>query len=173
LHVEQDRYSSHYIEGTQIAATFSSTSTKWERQLGYSAGVYGTLGQPGAGNVPGGRYSVAGQWIDHSGNLWLFGGVGFDSTGAYLGLLNDLWMYNPSTNQWTWMSGSNTIPCYACAQPGMYGTLGTAAITNVPGGRYSSGIMIDSKGNFWLFGGFGADANGNLFDNNDLWRYQH
>ena len=35
-------------------------------------------------------------WIDSSGNLWLFGGYGYDSTGQ-LGYLNDLWQYDPST----------------------------------------------------------------------------
>jgi hypothetical protein len=30
------------------------------------------------------------SWIDSSGNLWLFGGYGYDSTGA-LGYLNDMW----------------------------------------------------------------------------------
>jgi hypothetical protein len=37
-------------------------------------------------------------------NLWLFGGVGYDSTGD-LGYLNDLWQYNPRT-ELTWINGS-------------------------------------------------------------------
>ena len=27
-----------------------------------------------------------------------------------LAILNDLWEFNPSTNQWTWMGGSKTVP---------------------------------------------------------------
>jgi N-acetylneuraminic acid mutarotase len=46
--------------------------------------------------MPGGRNSIS-SWIDTSGNLWLFGGDGYDSTGE-LGYLNDLWQYNPSTS---------------------------------------------------------------------------
>jgi hypothetical protein len=47
---------------------------------------------PAAANVPGGRgYGVS--WFDKSGNVWLFGGDGYDSTGS--GLLNDLWRYQP------------------------------------------------------------------------------
>ncbi len=38
--------------------------------------------------------------------LWLFGGFGIDSTGES-GLLNDLWEFNPSTLEWTWMGGSS------------------------------------------------------------------
>ncbi len=55
------------------------------------SGVYGSLGTPSSTNVPGGR-SDAVSWVDASGNLWLFGGNGDDSTGA-LGYLNDLWKY--------------------------------------------------------------------------------
>jgi hypothetical protein len=64
--------------------------------LDNTAGVYGTQGVASASNAPGGR-SGASSWIDASGNLWLFGGVG----------LNDLWEYAPSTGDWTWVSGSN------------------------------------------------------------------
>src|SRR5271170_4408486 len=65
------------------------------------AGVYGTLGTPATGNLPGSRDSAA-TWTDSNGNLWLFGGTGIDASGN-LGYLNDLWEYSPSTNQWTWM----------------------------------------------------------------------
>ena len=52
-------------------------------------GVYGTKGLADAANVPGARYrSIC--WTDSNGNLWLFGGLGYDSGGSY-GRLNDLW----------------------------------------------------------------------------------
>ncbi len=60
-----------------------------------TSGSYGTSGTTSVSNAPGGRNSI-GTWIDSSGNLWLFGGYGYDSTGQ-LGYLNDLWQYNPST----------------------------------------------------------------------------
>jgi hypothetical protein len=59
---------------------------------GGQIGVYGMLGVAGD-NIPGGRFGASG-WIDSSGNLWLFGGDGYDSTGAQ-GNLNDLWKYQP------------------------------------------------------------------------------
>jgi hypothetical protein len=60
---------------------------------GGQSGVYGTLETPASGNIPGGRASAA-SWTDSSGNLWLFGGRGFDVNGNY-GELNDLWVYQP------------------------------------------------------------------------------
>jgi hypothetical protein len=88
-------------------------------------GIYGTLGVPTAGNVPGSR-SGASTSVDNAGNVWLFGGFGIDSANT-LGALNDLWKFDPSTNEWTWISGGNTIgnscASYYCGLPGVYGTL--------------------------------------------------
>jgi len=132
-------------------------------------GVYGTLGSATATNIPGGR-SGASCWTDSSGNFWLFGGSGFDANQT-IGELNDLWEFNPLTKEWTWMGGSSTLGNNS-GQPGVYGTIGTAAAANIPGGRYSAATWTDSSGNFWLFGGQGADANGNFGQLNDLWEFQ-
>ena len=143
---------------------------------GYSNGTYGALGMPGG--VPGSRQSAAG-WTDSSGNLWLFGGNGLDSA-AYLagkpGDLNDLWEYNPSTSQWTWMGGSSHFvdEDYTPGSYAVYGTLGQPSAANVPGGRWGMAAWKDSSGNFWLFGGSGFSAS-NSYDQeeplNDLWEY--
>jgi len=125
-------------------------------------GIYGTQGIPSTSNVPGGRYQTPVSWIDGSGNLWLFGGVGFDSTGTN-GYLNDLWEFTPTTKEWTWVSGSSTASAV-----GVYGTLGTAAAGNTPGARSGAVGWVDSNGNFWLFGGVGP--NGATL-NNDLWEF--
>ena len=127
-------------------------------------GVYGAQGTSAAGNVPGARDNSV-SWIDSAGDLWLFGGSGYDSAGN-LGQLNDLWRYSPASGQWTWVSGSNTVNAKAT-----YGTQGTAAAGNVPGARDGSVSWIDSAGNLWLFGGWGYDSAGNLADLNDLWVY--
>ena len=133
-------------------------------------GVYGTQGTPAPGNVPGPRFDAS-SWADSSGNLWLFGGEGWDSTGT-LGILNDLWKY--SGGEWTWMSGSNTANQY-----GTYGTLGTPAPGNVPGARANPVTWVDDSGALWLFGGEGNDLNGIQCEKdpyapcnlNDLWKY--
>jgi N-acetylneuraminic acid mutarotase len=126
--------------------------------------VYGTQGAAAASNVPGARNGSF-SWIDSAGDLWLFGGTGFDSTGTQA-LLNDLWRYSPGTGQWTWMSGSITA-----GAKGVYGTLGMTSAGNVPGARSGSISWTDSAGNLWLFGGFGFDSAGSSGDLNDLWRY--
>lgn len=124
------------------------------------SGNYGTLGTGASGNVPGAR-SDAVTWTDQYGNLWLFGGTGYDSAGA-LGQLNDLWVY--SNNQWIWQSGSNVVN-----QSGVYGSQGSAAPDNVPGARSDAATWIDQSGNFWLFGGTGFDSAGTYGQLNDLW----
>jgi N-acetylneuraminic acid mutarotase len=125
-------------------------------------GVYGTKGTPSSSNVPGTRFQAV-SWMDKSGNLWLSGGIGRDSTGTK-GNLNDLWKFD-GTN-WIWISGSNVI-----AQTGVYGTKGTSSPSNVPGSRNSAVSWTDNGGNLWLFGGFGNDSTGTLSLLNDLWKF--
>jgi hypothetical protein len=125
------------------------------------SGIYGTQGVASSSNVPGARNSEV-RWLDSSGNLWLFGGGGYDANGT-LGPLNDLWEY--SSGQWTWMGGSNVAN-----QSGVYGTQGQAAPNNIPGGLFHSVSWIDKSGNFWLFGGNIQLNTGELYLN-DLWMY--
>jgi N-acetylneuraminic acid mutarotase len=133
-------------------------------------GVYGTLGVASATNVPGGRYYAV-SWTDKQGNLWLFGGEGEDAVETF-GILNDLWEFNVTTREWTWMSGSTTIPGYGDGQPGVYGQLGIPGTKNTPGGRFGAFGWTDQQGNLWLFGGGGFDSTGAIFgDLNDLWEY--
>ena len=128
------------------------------------AGTYGTQGAAASSNVPGAREAAV-SWLDSSGNLWLFGGLGSDSAGN-LGILNDVWKYNPATFEWAWISGSNTVN-----QTGNYGTQGTAASSNVPGARFGAATWLDSYGKLWLFGGSGFDSVGSSGYLNDLWKY--
>jgi N-acetylneuraminic acid mutarotase len=155
---------------------FNPSSSEWAWMGGSSTvgsngdqpGVYGTLGTPAIGNIPGNR-SEASNWSVGSGNLWLFGGNGYDANGDG-GYLNDLWEFNPAANEWAWMGGSNTVG-ESGAQSGVYGTLGTLAAGNTPGGRAAASNWTDSSGNLWLFGGYGADANGIGGYLSDLWEF--
>ncbi len=162
---------------------FNPSTNQWTwisgSSTGNSAGVNGTMGSPSPANVPSGRYGAVG-WVDHSGNLWMFGGYG--SVNGYVSegisqvqwVLNDLWMFNPSTSQWAWMGGSSTFTCYEqtvqCYPPsGVYGTMGTQDSANMPGARAYATAWTDTSGNFWLFGGSGYDSQGNWGEPNDLW----
>lgn len=133
---------------------------------GNQPGSYGTLGVAVPGNVPGARANGV-AWTDASGNLWLFGGEGYDSTGTCTEspcILNDLWKYN--NGEWTWIGGSNLIDA-----PGTYGTQGISGSKNVPGARSQAVSWIDAAGNLWLFGGIGLDSMGNYGELSDLWKY--
>ena len=138
---------------------------------GVQTSVYGTMGKPAATNIPGWREEAV-TWTDKDGNLWLFGGDGIDAAGNQ-GALNDLWKFNPRLGQngeWAWMGGSSTVGNNG-GQSGVYGTLAVPAAANIPGGRADLVSWTDSNGNFWLFGGYGADANGNWGILNDLWKF--
>ena len=146
-----------------IPATNQWTWMKGDSSAYNHSGIYGTQGIPAAANNPGGRFGST-LWVDASGNLWLFGGAGFGISGPNDDL-NDLWKYDTSTNQWTWVKGDNTID-----KIGIYGVKNVASATNKPGSRDEFISWTDNSGNFWLFGGFGWDVSTNGFLN-DLWKY--
>jgi hypothetical protein len=131
--------------------------------------VYGTQGTAASGNIPGARNSGV-SWIDASGSLWLFGGGGYASPGHF-DYLNDVWKY--SAGQWTWIGGPNSVD-----QVGTYGTEGTPASGNIPGGRFHAASWLDSSGSLWLFGGNTQDPDPTLNAvgvedyRNDLWEYR-
>ena len=127
-------------------------------------GVYGSLGVPSPNNIPGARGWGCATWTDSIGDLWLFGGEGYDSLGNF-GNLNDLWSYNIASNQWTWRAG----PALS-NQPGVYGSLYQASTSFVPPPRSEANCCwIDNNNNLWLFGGYGYNITSGCF--NDIWRY--
>lgn len=126
-------------------------------------GVYGAMGVPSSANDPGARQEAA-TWFDQ-GNLWMLGGFGH-AIGSTAGELNDLWQYNSATNQWTWISGTNTLNQYAS-----YGTQGAFSATNYPGARDRAATWIDENQALWLFGGFGYTTSANTGFLSDLWTY--
>ena len=128
------------------------------------SGIYGTRGVPDAANVPGARDGSV-SWTDSTGNLWLFGGLGFDSAGTGSSL-NDLWRYDIASGDWTWMSGADTAN-----QSGVYGTRGVPDAANVPGARTGSVAWTDTSGQLWLFGGEGKARLYSSGILNDLWVY--
>lgn len=127
------------------------------------AGTYGTKGTANTANKPGGRRNAV-MWIDTSNNVWLFGGLGYDSVGGTLGYLNDMWKFDGT--DWTWISGENLI-----SQGSVFGTQGTPAAANTPSSRGGSAFWMDNSGNFWLFGGFGFPESGGLGELSDMWMF--
>jgi len=106
-------------------------------------GNYGVLGVADPANMPPSVYEPV-YWIDSNDNLWVYGG--FNANGE---LYQALWKYNPYTNLWTWMQGSN-IP----NQAAVYGIQGIPSPANTPGSRNCSVSWVDISGNLWLMGGY-------------------
>ena len=128
------------------------------------AGVYGTQGIPSASNHPGARGYGGLGWVDSAGNLWMFGGWGYDALDQY-GPLNDVWKYNIATNEWTWMKGGTLG--YQLAN---YGTLQVSSPNNDPGNRYEFNAgWSDENNNLWLFGGESQQAF--TINLSDVWKY--
>lgn len=130
-------------------------------------GSYGIQGIPDSNNKPGARGTTF-CFKDQNNNFWLFGGYGYNAGGGP-GLLNDLWKFDPISNQWTWINGTQFLN-----QPGTYGQLGNGNPGTMPGGRMHVNGWVDSLNNVWLFGGMGyaSDMSGQGIERlNDLWKY--
>src|SRR4051812_24112575 len=69
--------------------------------IGGGNGIFGVKGVPSSTNHPPSLYE-AGEWTDLQGNFWLFGGVSWSALDVYA----DLWKYDVSSNQWTWVNGT-------------------------------------------------------------------
>jgi len=148
----------------------------------HQPGVYGSEGDASPANIPGSRSDMT-QWVDGDGNLWIFGGYGYDAGLYGIEYLNDLWRFNPQTNEWTWVSGSSVLDSEKvcadlsiCGLPPVYGAKGAAAPENIPSGRAGAVGWIDKQGHFWLFGGYGLNRVGNkpgyvFCGLNELWEY--
>jgi hypothetical protein len=115
-----------------------------------AVGVYGTKGVAASTNVPGARLDAS-SWVGRDGMLWLFGGSNN----------NDLWKYNPSANNWTWVSGSK-VP----AANGVYVARGVPDSLSEPAARGGARTWVGDDGSLNLFGGLGTGLR------DDAWSYQ-
>lgn len=149
--------------GNSSAIPQSLTNWTWEsgsqtaNTLGYydtaSKGAATTTSQPSA-------RSAAMSWKDPSGQFWVFSGAG---------AVNDMWKFNTTSLQWTWISGnSSTTNSVAGTYPV---TSGTAGANYIPGQRNLGATWVDSSGNLWMFGGYGTDGNGVIGYMNDMWSF--
>ena len=140
---------------------FDPVSNNWTWMNGSvsldATAIFGTQGVGSTTNTPGSRYGSH-VWKDNSGNLWMFGGYGFDASG--LGFLSDIWRYNPSNNQWTWMDGSSTVnEAKVSLQKGVPNA------SNTPGGNHVAVSWRDASANFYILGGFNGGHS------SEFWKY--
>jgi hypothetical protein len=119
-------------------------------------GVYGTLNVSSPTVMPGGRDYPC-TWTDASGKLWMFGGRGRGNSSQW-GYLDDMWMYDTGTNEWTWANGTPTVmPAYLSYTP--------SNSTSLPTERYQAACWTSTNGDLWMYGGA---CNAYLAD---LWKY--
>ena len=121
-----------------------------------TGGQYGIQGIPALTNVPPARYLGKANWTGPDGHLYLFGGSRLG------GPLNDLWKYDITLNEWTWLAGSSNINAIA-----NYGIKGVPSVTNDPGARYQCTSNWVAENKLWLLGG----RRGIGDQGNDLWSY--
>jgi gliding motility-associated-like protein len=150
---------------------YSVVANEWTWMSGSGiadhVGSFGTIQIASATNLPPARYESAARWIDNAGNLWLFSGfLGNSNLPAPFTQLqvDDMWMFNVGTNEWTWMSGQQNGP----VAPN-YGALQVPAATNTPGARSAYSNWKDKQGNFWFFGGVSENSQAPTFG--DMWMY--
>eukprot|EP01122_Echinamoeba_exundans_P007864 TRINITY_DN2504_c0_g1_i1.p1 TRINITY_DN2504_c0_g1~~TRINITY_DN2504_c0_g1_i1.p1 ORF type:complete len:603 (+),score=76.23 TRINITY_DN2504_c0_g1_i1:1137-2945(+) len=123
--------------------TVSTGNWTWYGGSGSSSGTArspGSQGVAASSNTPGARVGCV-AWIDPtSGMFWVYGG-------SYISYYSDLWMFNPSTGYWTWVSGTTNTDTV-----GTYGSINTPSTGNHPGSRASAAAWYDG-GNLYIFGG--------------------
>jgi hypothetical protein len=145
--------------GNSVLWKFDTQTLEWTWMTGDTtallAPVYGVQGVPSPLNTPGTRGELGNCWVDSAGNFWVFGGWQFAN------YYSDMWRFDVSTNEWTWIKGPDTANV-----GGVYGTKGIPDPSNNPGARGPHTKWTDSNGNFWIFGG-GFSAN----YYNDTWRF--
>lgn len=120
---------------------------------------HGVLGTGTSATTPGERTETTAAWTDAVGDLWFFGGLGFNGTCA------DGWKYEMSSGNWIWMNGDSVENLMGV--PPVYGSQGIFSSSNAPGGRFVYCHWKDGNGKFWLYGG----GNSSYHNYADLWEF--
>jgi PKD repeat protein len=142
---------------------YTITANQWTKMKGPTLNnvpaIHAGIGVEDTLNNPAACENSVG-WTDANNNLWMFGGDFFyiDNWADHIYInYSDLWKFNISTNNWTWMGDS----------------------TGGPSGRACFAHWSDSDHNLWLFGGSMIQSwlvNCNYcdigsFGISDLWKY--
>lgn len=106
-------------------------------------------------NIPHPRMDAV-TWADGKGNVYVFGGRGTDEE-KNVGSLNDLWIWNTQEESWEYVTGERKISKKNLNE-----------FIETPSNRQGAISWVDSKGNFYLFGGNTDGQGTNL---NDFWQF--
>ncbi len=108
----------------------------------------------GAEDNPSPRTGMA-SWLDDDGNMYIFGGQGYDQDGRF-GLFDDFWKFDTKSGEWSRIGG----------QPGTQFSKKKSSVYPAP--RQNTVAWKDKEGGLWLYGGAGL---GGIVFFEDLWRY--
>lgn len=143
--------------GTTSFWVYNLTIKQWKCiQVKNLATSYGQKGVFSATNCPGNRLNSI-TFTDNLGNLYLFGGGGYN--------INDLWKYDIVLEQWAWISGYNDTT-------GVFGNLGPIGVASqnyFPAIRLNARTILATDGMVYLYGGVNSLNNSSKTMN--LWRY--
>ena len=165
---------------------YNKTNNKWKNIGGigneegeYGKYKYGNIGVEESDNWPPNRMGSV-SWLLNN-KMYLFGGASqFEDT-----TLNDLWLFNPVNNYWTWISGDPYLYLDRPYKFSYYGTKGIESDLNKVGSRWLSSSFTlyninnnnnnnnnedDGDNYLYLYGGEGFTTTkiGYL---QDLWRF--
>ena len=138
-----------------ILWAYSISMNEWwvEKESSSKIPIYGTKGLSSPSNTPGVR--IAPFYWTYNNKFYLWGGHNLGTK-----YKNDLWEYNPSTKEWTWINGSDVDNPMPSKLTG----------SSIPGGR-SNGVQFVLNDTIYIYGGDGIDSTGNEAILNDLWRF--
>ncbi len=155
--------------GTELLWRYGINNNQWTWMKGdnsMSSANFGVKGVEAATNQPISRYSYT-KWRDVDGNFYIFAGLATGLFGS--GEMNDVWKFNPNTNNWTWVSGTQ-VPNDNGTTPAKC----TKNVADVPAARYENQTVstVGCASAFWSFGGFRTDTSTfTQYFMNDLWLY--
>jgi hypothetical protein len=132
-----------------------------------SEGSFGTQSIASTLNNPPARFENRANWIEDD-KLYMFGGYYHIQSGLNR-MLNDLWMYDISSNTWTWLSGDSleTPPAP------VHGDFGIPASENIPAGRMGAIAWYDNDNTAYIFAGYEYDPllPSSAKVTNEVWKY--
>lgn len=96
------------------------------------------------------------SWQDKEGNLWIFGGYGYDAKNEF-GVFRDFWKYDIASNTWKTLTESKNKVA-----------INNDKKSDLPLPRADATTWVDQNGYFWLYGG---NTGNDLQNWDDMWRY--
>eukprot|EP00026_Physarum_polycephalum_P004346 Phypoly_transcript_04364.p1 GENE.Phypoly_transcript_04364~~Phypoly_transcript_04364.p1 ORF type:complete len:629 (+),score=80.25 Phypoly_transcript_04364:247-2133(+) len=140
--------------------TYNMTSNAWAWVAGSNLTNGGSQYNASApGSVTPSPRACGASWVGEDGNLYLFGGHEFNETTEIMTLLNDVWQFNTTSNQWKVIQQPTPTGIY------------NNTINDRPAGRFSPSFTTDGRGNLYLFGGKTPLFEEAADTMNDLWFY--